>query len=92
MMKVSCHVDEAAEAAFPNRRSAIVTMTTTSGETFEHYSPTRKGDPDSPLTDGELEDKFRELTEPVIGVEAAEALRQRVWVLDGLDDLGALIG
>ena len=92
MMKVSCHVDEAAEAAFPNRRSAIVTMTTTSGEIFEHYSPTRKGDPDSPLSDGELEDKFRELTEPVIGVEAAEVLCQRVWMLDGLDDLGTLFG
>ncbi|MEK9754422.1 MAG: MmgE/PrpD family protein [Rhodospirillaceae bacterium] len=92
MAKVKCHIDEAAEKAFPSRRSATVTIATTAGDTFEHYSPTRKGDPDNPLSDTELEDKFRELTEAVIGEKAAEALRRRVWNLQdaaGLEDLFA---
>ena len=91
MAKVACHIDKDAEQAFPNRRSAIVTITTTSGEIYEHYAPTRKGDPDDPLDDYELEKKFRELSEPVIGVDSAEALRQRVWALEEADDLSRLI-
>ena len=91
MAKVACHIDKDAEQAFPNRRSAIVTITTTSGEIYEHYAPTRKGDPDNPLNDHELEEKFRELAEPVIGVTSAEALRQHVWALEEVDDLSHLI-
>ncbi|MBT6093552.1 MAG: MmgE/PrpD family protein [Rhodospirillaceae bacterium] len=90
MAKIKCHVDDAAEAAFPSRRSAVVEITTKDGQTLEHYSPTRKGDPDNPLSDAELEDKYRELSEPVIGVDAAEALRQRVWEIDKVDDLRTL--
>jgi 2-methylcitrate dehydratase PrpD len=92
MAKVACHVDAAAEKAFPSKRSAVVTITTTSGETFEHYSPTRKGDPDNPLSDAELEDKFRELTVPVIGEKAAEALRNRVWSLQDAGNMENLFG
>lgn len=92
MAKVSRHVDEAAEAAFPGRRSAVVSITTTGGETLEHYSPTRKGDPDNPLSDSELEDKFRELSEPVIGKAAAETLRREVWEIDKAKSLSALFG
>jgi len=90
MAKVKCHVDDAAEAAFPSRRSAVVTLTTTSGETFEHYSPTRKGDPDNPLSDSELEDKFNELSVPVIGEDAAKAMRDKAWRLESLDNLDDL--
>ena len=91
MAKVSCYIDKDAERAFPSRRSAIVTIKTTSGEIYEHYAPTRKGDPDDPLDDYELEEKFRELSEPVIGVKPAEELRQRVWALEEADDLSRLM-
>mgnify|MGYP002633010347 CR=1 FL=1 len=90
LAKVKCHVDDAADAAFPSRRSAVVSITTTAGDTFEHYAPTRKGDPDNPLSDAELEDKFRELTISVIGEAAAETLRNRIWNLQDaviIDDL-----
>jgi 2-methylcitrate dehydratase PrpD len=90
MAKVTCHVDDAAEQAFPSRRSAIVTITTTDGRVLEHYSPTRKGDPDNPLSDEELEDKFRELSVPVIGEDAAESLRLRVWAMERDATLGDL--
>ncbi len=90
MAKITCHVDEAAEAAFPSRRSAVVSITTADWRRLEHYSATRKGDPDNPLNDAELEDKFREMAEPVIGADAAEVLRQKVWKLDEIGDLSGL--
>jgi hypothetical protein len=43
---------------------------------LERYQPTRKGDPDAPLSDADLSAKFRELTIPAIGAEAAARLEQ----------------
>jgi hypothetical protein len=54
--------------------------------------PTRKGDPDAPLSDAELDDKFLELATPVCGGAHARALLDRLWRLDTLprlDTLGA---
>ena len=47
MDKVEVTVDEEIEAEFPKRRAARITIETTDGGRFEHYSPTRKGDPDN---------------------------------------------
>ena len=88
--KVDVSVDAGIDAEFPERRAAKVTIETTGGETFEHYSPTRKGDPDNPLSDGELAEKFIELTQPVLGEDGAQALLGALWRLDETDDLTAL--
>jgi len=82
MARITFETDAAAEAVFPNHRSATVTVTTTDGRRLEHHSPTRKGDPDNPLSDGELEDKYRELVTPVIGDTAASALLAACWSIE----------
>ena len=76
--KVVHTVDPGCEAAFPGARSARVAIVTTDGRRFEHFAPTRKGDPDSPLTDAELDAKFHELTDEVLGAEAAGELLSRL--------------
>jgi 2-methylcitrate dehydratase PrpD len=88
--KVDVSVDAGIDAEFPKRRAAKVIIETTGGETFEHYSPTRKGDPDNPLTDDELAEKFIEITGPVLGEDGAQALLDTLWKLDEIDDLTAL--
>ena len=72
--KVMQSVDSDCEAAFPRARSARVTIHTADGRRLDHYAPTRKGDPDNPLTDAELDDKFCELAEPVLGAVPAHRL------------------
>jgi hypothetical protein len=52
---------------------------TNDGRTFRHFQPTRKGDPEMPLTDDELDDKFLELATPVIGQAGAHALLAQLW-------------
>jgi hypothetical protein len=42
----------------------------------------RKGDPELPLTDDDLNDKLRELAAPAIGIDAVESLLTRLWSLD----------
>ncbi|NQV82387.1 MAG: MmgE/PrpD family protein [Rhodospirillales bacterium] len=77
-------------AEFPKRRAARINIETTDGRHFEHYSPTRKGDPDNPLTDDELAEKFNELTDPVLGTAGAAALLEALWRLDAAGDLVSL--
>lgn len=61
MPRVHVALDAECEAAFPGRRSARVRVELTDGRVLERYQPTRKGDPDAPLSDAELSAKFLEL-------------------------------
>lgn len=76
--------DHALTAAFPNQRAARVGIRLKDGRELEHFSPCRRGDPESPLSDAELDDKFNELVSPVLGAAATEELRNQIWRLESL--------
>ncbi len=80
--KVELKLDEQCAADFPKRRSARVAIDLIDGRTVEHYQPTRKGDPDAPLTDADVSDKFLELAGPVLGADAAKRLLAELWTAD----------
>ncbi len=84
MKKISLTADEALTAAFPRHRSSRVTIVMNSGQTHEHYAQDRKGDPECPLDDDELNDKYDELVTPVLGAQVAAALKSQVWMLEAL--------
>jgi 2-methylcitrate dehydratase PrpD len=67
MARVDLDVDPELDAAFPGRRAARVRLEWKDGTSETFLQPTRKGDPDAPLSDAELEAKFHELAAPVIG-------------------------
>lgn len=83
MKTVRLTADPVMTAGFPSMRSARMRITMVDGRTLEHHSPYRKGDPEAPLTDTELDAKFRELVAPVLGVARTDALLAQLW------DLGA---
>ncbi|WP_420562974.1 MmgE/PrpD family protein [Thalassobaculum sp.] len=89
--KVVHTVDPGCEAAFPGARSARVAIVTTDGRRFEHFAPTRKGDPDNPLTDAELDAKFHELTDDVLGAAVANDLLARLRNLRSAGPVGDLL-
>ncbi len=78
------------EGGFPGQRSVKVEIDTTDGRTVSYFSPTRKGDPDHPLTDEELNEKYAELAVPVIGETAAQTLAERLWAVEELPTLKML--
>ncbi len=82
MERIELAVDPELDAAFPRQRAARVAIQTRDGRKAEHLQPTRKGDPDAPLSDAELEDKFMELAAPVLKDAPARALVQRLWTLE----------
>ncbi|WP_321962087.1 MmgE/PrpD family protein [Paraburkholderia sp. J7] len=82
MEKVELVADPALTAAFPKQRAARVAVTLDDGRTVETFAPYRRGDPEAPLTDAELDAKFTELATPVIGTAAARALLDQLWRID----------
>jgi len=85
MQRVTLRADPKLSAGFPSMRAARVRITLDDGRVLEHFSPYRKGDPEAPLSDAELNDKFDELVAPVIGSEQATRLREKLWRLDELE-------
>ncbi|MBT0961638.1 MmgE/PrpD family protein [Denitromonas iodatirespirans] len=82
MARIEVAVDPELDAAFPGKRAARIEIELDSGERHSYFQPNRKGDPEAPLSDAELEDKMLELATPVIGSGAAQALLERLRVLD----------
>ena len=79
--------DPALSALYPSQRAARIDIELQSGEKISHLQPTRKGDPEMPLTDRELEDKFHELAAPVIGATKAKDLLASCWNIDRRSDM-----
>ena len=72
-------LDARAEAAFPALRAARVAVTMRDGRVRSHRQPTRRGDPDLPLSDEEIGAKFHMLADPVIGAAAAAKIAGALW-------------
>jgi len=88
--KVFVTQDDECHNAFPKKRSAKVKITLTDGKEFSFHAKTRKGDPDSPLSDAELSEKYRELAVDVIGAERTRVLEDRIWSIETLSDVTEL--
>jgi 2-methylcitrate dehydratase PrpD len=84
MAKTRLVADPQLSAGFPALRAARVVLTLDDGRVLEQYAPYRKGDPEAPLSDADICDKFTELAEPVIGAQAAAQLLAQLWRLQEL--------
>lgn len=84
MPKVIVKEDPEIAARYPAQRQARLRIELTSGEMIEHFQPTRKGDPDDPLTDAELFEKYDELTSGILSADEARTLKDQVMASDHL--------
>jgi 2-methylcitrate dehydratase PrpD len=82
MKRIRVSLDPGLDAALPTQRAARVAIQA-GGRREEHLQPTRIGDPDAPLSDAQLEDKYLELAAPVIGAHRAKEELARLWALEG---------
>jgi 2-methylcitrate dehydratase PrpD len=80
MRKTSVTLDPELEAAFPAKRAARVAITAR-GRREEWLQPTRVGDPEMPLSDRALEEKYFELVTPVLGEAKAREVLAKLWQL-----------
>jgi 2-methylcitrate dehydratase PrpD len=82
MARAQLNADPQLSAAFPTQRAARVRVTLRDGQVLEQFAPCRKGDPEAPLSDADLNDKFIELASPVIGASAARQLLDQLWRIE----------
>ena len=66
MKRIRVSLDPQLDAAFPSQRAARVAISA-GGRREELLQPTRIGDPDAPLSDAQLAEKYLELAVPVLG-------------------------
>jgi 2-methylcitrate dehydratase len=69
----------------------ISEITTKDGRFFQKRIDTPHGFGDDPLTDGELEDKFRKMALKYISEQQVKKICDTVWNVEKLDDLGQLM-
>ena len=82
MGRIETGVDAALDATFPSQRAARVEIAARGGRREELLQPTRIGDPEAPLSDRQLDEKYAELAAPVLGDAPARALLARLWRLE----------
>lgn len=90
MTRTLLSVDPLADSVYPGQRAATVTVRTKDGRALNFHAPTRKGDPDNPLSDAELSDKFMELVAPITGTTTARDLLAVLWNINSHSDLATL--
>ncbi len=69
-------------------RSGMSEITTKSGNKYESRVDYPKGHPNNPMTDGELEDKFKSMSSRYMNDEQIERLCRTIYNLEALDDVG----
>lgn len=81
MQRITLTADAGLTAAFPRQRAARVEIEMADGTRHAHFAPYRLGDPEAPLDDAMLADKFMELAGPVLGTSKAASLLDALWQL-----------
>ncbi len=91
MKKVKVVANDDFEKAFPAKQCARVTITTSDGRKFTHQLDVPKGDPRDPMSPEELQVKFDALAGPVMSDKGRGALKDCIFALEKLDDVGKLM-
>ena len=91
MQKIEVRATEELTRAWPAAYPFRITVTTKSGE--KHIQEVRhaKGHPKNPISDQEIEAKFRKLAEPVMGKAQTDKALKRLWRLEKIKSARSLL-
>jgi 2-methylcitrate dehydratase len=92
LKKVEVVADPEIEKVFPALQRVIVNIKTKDGRTFSKQLDYPKGDPRNPLSDAEIEEKFRALAEGVLSKKAQDKLVAAIWGLEKAESVSKLMG
>ena len=63
---------------YPAKRMANIIVTTDDGKEYIHFQETRKGDPEDPMSDDELIEKYDELTAGILSRPELERIKNNI--------------
>lgn len=88
--RIRLEPDEELSPMYPIKMPAHVTVKLKNGKTYEARVDSAKGAPENPLSNKELDDKFRNLSGTVLLKDRIEEIIDRVRNLDDVSDVGRL--
>ncbi|KQT11195.1 MmgE/PrpD family protein [Ramlibacter sp. Leaf400] len=93
LRRIEVVVDPQLDAGYPQRRGAWVEVTLGSGRELRATVPNARGEPEDPLTEREVREKFRTLAQPRLGARGVQRVEETVLALEASDGgkLGALL-
>ncbi|MWB78000.1 MmgE/PrpD family protein [Pseudooceanicola sp. 216_PA32_1] len=83
MARITVDRAEDLAAEYPRKRMARLHVTLKDGRSWTHFQPSRRGDPDNPISRTDLEAKYEELVAPILTASELERLRKTIF--DGTD-------
>lgn len=89
--RIQVREDPELTALFPRQWPCRVSVQMRSGKVYEERVDTPKGEPDNPLSPGELEEKFRRLAGPSLGLGGATAVVDTVLGSGGGQELASVL-
>ena len=89
--KVKVSVSEEANRRAPEAMLSVVEIVTGAGQRAVATVPYHRGHWKNPMSDAEIEAKFRGLTRELLTPAGADALLDRLWNLDRVKDIGEVI-
>jgi len=72
------------------KRSAVATLTLKDGTMYSATTEFALGTPGNPMSDAQVEDKFRALAGDVLPQEKVDLLAERLWSIEGVRSMGEL--
>ena len=90
--KVQVHLDDALSVRYPKGIPNRLTVTLADGRKLVHEVEFPRGHAGNPMTDHEVEAKFRRAVEPRYGKPTADRILARCWALESLTSVKDLIG
>jgi 2-methylcitrate dehydratase len=82
--KIKVVADPEIDDLFPTIKRARVTITTDDGQSHTAQTDVAKGDPADPMSDEDIEAKFRANAHGVLGSERTDEVIEATWQLDSL--------
>ncbi len=91
MGRINIRSDPQLSMQYPAKWPAWVAITTRDGKSLKGSSDYPKGDPENPLGEGDVIEKFKDLTKGLLSDSSAEAIVERVMRLEDLPDVSNLL-
>jgi 2-methylcitrate dehydratase len=79
------------EGRYPNTMPTRITVKTEAGQTYMRQVDVPVGHPGNPMSDRDLEAKFRRLAAGRLNRPRIDRLIEFIWNLDGVRDIGTLM-
>ena len=90
MSRIHCVSDDSLEEDFPRKWPATALIETNRGQKFSATVDYPRGDPENPLSQEALIEKFTELVEPVYSKERREKIIDRILSLEKIDTFNSV--